>query len=97
MRNEAKKAIRKHIRSLGWSETIQVMAYWSAYIKEYASHMNVVNGLDGMHKQVKKNIDIEVAAYKVECAAKHLQRMARTEQDKWAQAFIDGLAEFGTY
>ena len=94
MTHKARKAIRKHIRSLGWSETIQAMEYWSAYIKEYAAHMNVVNGLDDMRRQVKKNIDIEVAAYKVECAAKHLQRMASIEQHKWAQSFIDGLSDF---
>lgn len=95
MTHEAKKAIRMDVQRLGWGETIQLMAMTGAYIKEYASRMNVVNGLDDMQKQVKKSIDIEISAYRMECAAKHLQRMARAEQDKWSQSFIDGVFNFG--
>ena len=95
MTHEAKKAIRMDVQRLDWGETIQLMAMTGVYIKEYASRMNVIKGLDGMRKQIKKNIDIEIAAYRMECAARHLQRMARTEQDKLAQSFIDGVFNFG--
>lgn len=88
---EKKKEIRKYVRSLGWTDTMRLMVETSAQIDELRSTMSWVEGLDGMKQHIKKAIDLELAAYKLECCAKRIQRMARVEQNKWAHEFRESV------
>jgi hypothetical protein len=88
---EKKKEIRKYVRSLMWTDTMRLMVETSAQIDELRSTMSWVDGLDGMKKHIKKSIDLELAGYKLECCAKHIQCMARTEQRNWTRAFRESV------
>lgn len=82
---EEKKEIRKHVRSLGWCETMKLMVETSAQIDELRSTMSWVDGLDGIKKYIKKSLELELAGYKLECCARRIQHIARINQSNWSR------------
>lgn len=93
MTYEERKEIRKEVKALGWAETLKMMTETLSHIKEVAATMNVIEGLDGMKRQIKKNIDVERACYRLELCAKKLQEISKFEQNKWAMNFINEVFE----
>ena len=88
---QKKREIRKEIAKLGFCELIELCEEQTRLIKSANEGFSIINGPDGCKTHIRKAIDIERAAFKLEYAAVCLERGARIEARKGANLFIDAV------